>query len=1170
MFRIRSLTRPDLAANLEEILSDPETEKQPERARPKRRWKIWLLSILGILVMFGFWLNGPGLRFIVPRAAKHFLEKAGLEGDFKVGGSLTGGLSFSDLTIEGDGALAKVTIDKVTPHYRLKGLMDGKLDGLTMDGVHADVKLGLEKKDEEKPPLDLKKLVESIRSARGQALPLDLEMNDVSVTATRDGETEFQLGNSRITHEAGGKEFYLELGEITGPTGRKWDARDSTITWNEDEMSIERLDPLAGVSLRDFVLKLPAGGEPALDTKVHLGDAVFVLTSSPGFSSANLDLREGELQVDEALKQFGIGIPAKATLVSLAVEVNGILPDPKAATGNVRLSLDAISYQDWSVPELSLDAQLGTDKATLVSRGMFLASPVSVEASVPVTREETRFTLGDATGTFNVADIPALVQALEDKVAVIDPEVPVPQSSIDGKFNVGFTDNKPVSADVDLVLQPKEKEPASSVAVKARWAPEEPLTAELAMDGLKLAATYQLEPATYQGTLELDEFTNTRIDRWLDIAKVDLAGVVDISGKWSGSGQIKTGEHAGEFAFTQATFSREGMEPITGIGGVKYDWPGEFETQGLRLQMADQTVALEAALADGTLELKHFLWSDGGEELAEGTASLPVPEDFAKWKETLAKDARPVSVAIHSRVLSLGVLKEWLPALEKLDPKSTGQLDLNISGTYADPVIDAKLIARDLRSPDQPKLPPADLKIDLTAKDGRIALSGEVTAPDFAPAEIKASMQFRPAEWAETPGLVKEEPIEARVDLPRLDISRFSSLVPIAGKVAGILTGNVQMTGTLGKPGITGAIDLADAGVKFKRDELPELEGGSAAIEFGLEQVRLKSLKATVAGGSLSGEGSLALTDFKPGEIDLRLQGRQLPIVRNDYLILRANADLRLRGPWETAVVSGTVGLVDGIFYRDIELLPIGKPFTGPSAAALPKIDPPKAEAAAIPAPFVNWGLNVTVRTEAPIFIRGNLADGEITGSMKIGGTVGSPAPDGAFQIKDLKASLPFSTLEVRNGTVRFTPESGFDPILEIRGTAEPRPYVVTAYVYGRASDPQLVLTSNPPLPENEIMTLLATGTTTSGLEDPQVASSRALQLLAEELRRGRFRFGKQLRPVLALLDRVDFSLAESDPYSSDSFSTATIKLTDRWYVSAGVGATGDSRLLAIWRLSFK
>jgi hypothetical protein len=101
-------------------------------------------------------------------------------------------------------------------------------------------------------------------------------------------------------------------------------------------------------------------------------------------------------------------------------------------------------------------------------------------------------------------------------------------------------------------------------------------------------------------------------------------------------------------------------------------------------------------------------------------------------------------------------------------------------------------------------------------------------------------------------------------------------------------------------------------------------------------------------------------------------------------------------------------------------------------------------------------------------------------------------------------------------------------------------------------------------------MTLLATGTTTSGLEDPQAASSRAIQLLIEELRHGRFRLGKRLRPVLALLDRVDFSLAEADPYSSDQFTTATVSLSDRWLISAGMGSEGDSRVMAIWRLSFK
>jgi hypothetical protein len=101
-------------------------------------------------------------------------------------------------------------------------------------------------------------------------------------------------------------------------------------------------------------------------------------------------------------------------------------------------------------------------------------------------------------------------------------------------------------------------------------------------------------------------------------------------------------------------------------------------------------------------------------------------------------------------------------------------------------------------------------------------------------------------------------------------------------------------------------------------------------------------------------------------------------------------------------------------------------------------------------------------------------------------------------------------------------------------------------------------------------MTLLATGTTTSGLVDPQAASSRGMQLLAEEIRRGRVPFGKQLRPLLGLLDRVDFSIAEKDLYSSESFSTATISITDRWFISTGVSEEGESRTLALWRISFR
>jgi hypothetical protein len=60
------------------------------------------------------------------------------------------------------------------------------------------------------------------------------------------------------------------------------------------------------------------------------------------------------------------------------------------------------------------------------------------------------------------------------------------------------------------------------------------------------------------------------------------------------------------------------------------------------------------------------------------------------------------------------------------------------------------------------------------------------------------------------------------------------------------------------------------------------------------------------------------------------------------------------------------------------------------------------------------------------------------------------------------------------------------------------------------------------------------------------------------------------LQPLLGTLDQVDFSLNQADPYSTESFSTATVSITDKWFLSAGVGATGDSRALFIWRISFR
>ena len=323
-----------------------------------------------MLVLGLVWLNGPGVRLLAPRVAVRFLEKAGLRGNFKVRGNLIGGLSISDLTIEGDKELARLTIDKVTPKYQWRGLIKGRLEGLTIDGIHADLRLGLKKEPEEKPPLDLKKLVETLRTARGRVMPLDSgNLKNISLAATRDGKPFLALAPSSISHSSGSEEFNLELGTFTDVSGRVWPAQESTITWTLEKFSVPRIDPFPGVSLRELAVQLPAGDEPSVETELHLDDAVFIVTSSPGFASARIDLREGRLPVAETAKRFGLEIPATATLTSLAVELDQILPDPKAATGAVRMLLEDIAWKDWKSPELSVDATLTADQTSVAAQG---------------------------------------------------------------------------------------------------------------------------------------------------------------------------------------------------------------------------------------------------------------------------------------------------------------------------------------------------------------------------------------------------------------------------------------------------------------------------------------------------------------------------------------------------------------------------------------------------------------------------------------------------------------------------------------------------------------------------------------------------------------------------------------------------------------------------------
>ena len=1135
-----------------------------KRGSKLRRCGVFCIVLLGLL-----WANGPGFRVIAPILTNYLLTNADLHVEFEVDGTLLGGFSLTKISAEGSGICSHLSIDRLTPQYNLLGLIRGRIERLTAHGAHIDLTVGSQNSNETNQ-VNYKHLNKIIHAYRKHLVPIELDIREFSITVKRSGNNLFTLDPSRIYHPTNSNDFQLILGSFTDASGKKWPASESTVTWEPHSFAIPKITPFPGVIVENLVMRLPIDRLPSAEADVLIGAAKFVFTSNQGLTAARIDLREGQLQVNEAAKLLGLDMQMTATLNSLAIELDQILPDVNATTAEIRISLENLTWKDWTSPELSIDVTLLPDSATLAAHGIFLGSNYSINASSPVIRQNVNFNFGDVVGKFNLADVPQALKNLEPRFEFIGSASSVPNAELDSNFTIALDANQPQSAVVELAVKPQDDPIVSPIFLKARWEQGKSCAGEILMDGLTGSSTYEIETTTYQAKVDLDGFDSHRNKRWLSIFKLNTTEDYKISAKWIGNGVVQSGTHRGEIDITQADVSRAPLATITASGGIRYSWPGVFSTKDLKIQMNQQTVSGDISLAREALEISNFNWSNGKTVLATGSGRLPIFSDYSKWKDLLRNEVHPIALSFQSKVLPLNLLKGWVPFFEKVDQRTTGELNLSISGTYADPVVEGEIAVRDLSSPTQPKLPTSDIKLSIKSNSGRLLLDGSAVTQDFAPALIKVDMPFKPIEWISLPEQLMKESLSGRVDIPRLDISRFVSLIPFADQISGTVNGNVILSGSLGNPIILGKLDLYRAGLRCKNNNFPVLEEFSAVADLTPDRITLKNLKGTVAGGVLHGEASLDMSNGNLGNLDVRLRGDHLPIIRNDLLILRVNADLRIQGPWLNASMTGTVGAIDSIFYRDVDLLPIGSPFTTPSAAELPKLDILKNRNDSVPDPFRNWGLNLTIKTEDPILIRGNIATGEVTGDVNCGGTLGNPSPSGVFQIKNFRASLPFSTLSVPVGTLTFTPTTGFNPMLDIHGTAEVRPYRVNLYAYGSVSNPQLILTSNPPLPENEIMTLLAAGTTTEGLGNPQVASTRALQLLAEELRRGRFRFGKQLQPLLGTLDQVDFSLNQADPYSTESFSTATVSITDKWFLSAGVGATGDSRALFIWRISFR
>ena len=480
---------------------------------------------------------------------------------------------------------------------------------------------------------------------------------------------------------------------------------------------------------------------------------------------------------------------------------------------------------------------------------------------------------------------------------------------------------------------------------------------------------------------------------------------------------------------------------------------------------------------------------------------------------------------------------------------------LDGDGTIADLKTRLDVQVRDLRNELWPKMEPATFELSAQTAQNRLTASGKLQQPRIQPLEITATMPFDVPKIVQARGFPDDTPITAKARLPRSSVNFVRQFVPDLQQLDGDLGLDVDVNGTFGHPVLSGAGDMTVNVARFTNATLPTLRGFNVRFSFRDNVLSLDHFGGDLAGGPFNMTGRVTFAKLTDPILDLEMRAQSVLIARNDTLTARADGDVRVTGPFAAATVSGNVALTNSRFLKNIDLIPIGLP-------GRPAPQPPteRPEFFSLPGPpFRDWKFDVAIKTKDPVLIRGNLATGEATTDLKLTGTGLKPGLQGMVHMEDVEATLPFSRLNVSQGSLTFNPKDSTNPTINLQGTSVIRDYTVRVYVYGTLLSPQAIFTSEPPLPQEEIISLIATGTTRRELSTGNVLAGRAAMLLVQQLYRKVVKKGEPTDSN-TVFNKLDLDLGTVDPRTGQQQATVRFKITDQLVLTGDVGVRGDFR----------
>ena len=370
-----------------------------------------------------------------------------------------------------------------------------------------------------------------------------------------------------------------------------------------------------------------------------------------------------------------------------------------------------------------------------------------------------------------------------------------------------------------------------------------------------------------------------------------------------------------------------------------------------------------------------------------------------------------------------------------------------------------------------------------------------------------------------------------------------------------------DVRGPLREPVLSGSASIA--GGRIRHFALPHsMEAVNGRVTFDGSGARLDGLTARLGGGLVQFGGRIGLEGYAPGDLNITASGHDMRIRYPAGFRSVIDADLALRGPFGSPVLSGEVVVKSSVLTRRFNANLNWLEFAGTATSSAPGAGTTDD----VPVRF-----DVHVLAPSSLRIENNVARIVSSADLTLRGTYDRPLLFGRAEIERGEVVFEGKRYLVTRGTIDFSNPTRIEPFFDIQAETRVRvpgqTYQVTLTAAGTFARFQYALNSDPPLPEVDVLSLLLSNTAPTDPElarlrapdtaEQQLLQARAAQLLVSPLSSGVGRVVEQTFGV----DTFQITPSLSDPSQQSTRFNPGARLTIGKRISGRVYLTFSQSL---------